>query len=348
MKLRWQAGARKSAGGLGPWLVFAFAILSLGTVAQADAADGSETPLPSAFAKVVPENKDDLAAIQRHVQGLLKKAMPATVGLIVGGAQGSGVIVTKDGVVLTAGHVSAMPDRDCKIILPDGRTLKGKTLGANHGIDSGMIQITDKGEFPFCEMANSAELKAGQWCMAIGHPGGWQKGRNPVVRLGRIQDIGKTFIKTDCTLVGGDSGGPLFDMHGKVIGIHSRIGELITANLHVPIDTYRDTWDRLALGEEWGKNPFGFRKASNAYMGLELDMDSKTCKILTVYPDSPAAKAGLRANDVFRMFDGKTITSQDDLLRRMATKRPGNEVDVEILRGEDTVVLRITLGKRPT
>src|SRR5207245_204744 len=124
-------------------------------------------------------------------------------------------------------------------------------------------------------------------CMAIGHPGGYQKGRNPVVRLGRIQTNSKTFVQTDCVLVGGDSGGPLFDMHGKVIGIHSRIGNLITANIHVPVDTYRETWDRLAKGDEWG--PFS-GKQSDAYMGLGLDPESKNCKVVEVNPDSPAAK----------------------------------------------------------
>jgi serine protease Do len=309
------------------------------------AADSESESLPPVFDKVVPENRQDLQAIQRHVQALLKKTTSATVGLFVGPAQGSGVIVSKDGLVLTAGHVSSRPDRKCKIVLPDGRMLNGKTLGANHLVDSGMIQITDKGDFPFCEMANSAELKPGQWCMAIGHPGGWQKGRDPVVRLGRVQETSKTFIRTDCALVGGDSGGPLFDMRGKVIGIHSRIGNLITANLHVPVDTYRDTWERLVSGEEWGNNPFG-SKGTDAYMGVSLDQESKECRIVAVTPDSPAAKAGLRPNDVIRMFDRKRIASQNDLYELMQAKRPGNEVTVEVLRGEDTIVFRVTLGRR--
>jgi serine protease Do len=226
--------------------------------------------------------------------------------------------------------------------MPDGRILSGKTLGANHGIDSGMIQITDKGDYPFCDMANSADLKAGQWCLAIGHPGGWQKGRDPVVRLGRVQSSSKTFIQTDCTLVGGDSGGPLFDMHGKVIGIHSRIGLLITANLHVPVDTYRDTWDRLAKGEEWDS----FRKTNGAYLGLFLESDSKECRIASITADSPAAKAGLRADDIVRKFDYKSVGSQEDLLKQLDRKRPGDEVVLEVSRGDDTIILRVTLGKR--
>jgi serine protease Do len=330
---------RVTAPGWSRWLglsVF-FVWLMHGMVAVADAAEANIVSLPPVFDKAVPENKKDLLAIQQHVQRLLKKTIPATVGLKMGGAQGSGVIVSKDGIILTAGHVSGAAGRKCTVVMPDGRTLNGKTLGANVAIDSGMIQITDKGEYSFCEMADAADLKAGQWCMAIGHPGGWQEGRDPVVRLGRIQDSKKTLIQTDCTLVGGDSGGPLFDMRGKVIGIHSRIGNAITANIHVPIATYRDTWTRLTKAEVWG----------NAYMGLGLDWESQNCRIDTVNKDSPAAKAGLQPNDIVRMFDGKRISHRNDLLELLDTKGAGNQVTLEVLRGEDTIVLHITMGTRP-
>ena len=137
-------------------------------------------------------------------------------------------------------------------------------------------------------------------------------------------------------------------MRGKVIGIHSRIGNAITTNIHVPVDTYRETWDRLVAGEEWGNDSlFTFAKASDAYMGLSLDPDSKDCRVLTVNDASPAAKAGLRANDIVRMFDNKKIRRQEDLLRLMQNKHPGNEVTLEVVRGEDIVILRVTLGKRP-
>ena len=92
-------------------------------------------------------------------------------------------------------------------------------------------------------------LNSSAWCIAIGHPGGYKLGRTPVVRVGRILDVGKAMIQTDCTLVGGDSGGPLFDMFGRVIGINSRIGPNINYNIHVPVDTYHDTWDKLVV---WG------------------------------------------------------------------------------------------------
>jgi S1-C subfamily serine protease len=209
-------------------------------------------PVPMPALKPAPENVDDLRALEKQVQVVIAKVQPATVGVIIGFAQGSGVII-KDGYVLTAGHVSDKPGRPAVIRLADGRKLKGKTLGHNGGIDSGLIKIEEAGKFPTVEMGKSADLKKGQWVIAIGHPGGFRPNRTPVVRLGRVLSATPTAINTDCALVGGDSGGPLFDLDGKVIGIHSRIGPFnMSQNFHVPVDTYVATWDKLAKGERWG------------------------------------------------------------------------------------------------
>jgi serine protease Do len=213
---------------------------------------GASDQLPLVFGKEQPESIDDLKAIETQVQSVLAKIMPAVVGVRVGPAQGSGAIVTADGYVLTAGHVIGEPDRKAEVTLPDGRKLKAKTLGHNLGIDSGMVKIEGDQEWPHVEMGKSADVKKGQWVLAIGHPRGFNANRSPVVRVGRVLLVNPMFIQTDCPLVNGDSGGPLFDMTGKVIGINSRIGPKITENMHVPVDTYRQTWDRLAKGEKWG------------------------------------------------------------------------------------------------
>src|SRR5207248_10540913 len=106
-----------------------------------------------------PETLEDLRAIQAQVQTVLQKVLPCTVGVRVGGAWGSGVIVSADGYVLTAGHVSAQADREVMLLLADGRRIKGKTLGANHGIDSGLVKITDQGTWPFASMGSSTILR---------------------------------------------------------------------------------------------------------------------------------------------------------------------------------------------
>jgi serine protease Do len=303
-------------------------------------------PLPPALTKEVPESVEDLRAIQKQVRTVLAKVLPCTVGVRIGGGSGSGVIVSADGYVLTAGHVSGQPDRPATIIFPDGRQVKGKTLGRNQGIDSGLVQITDKGPWPYAEMGKSGDVKSGDWCIATGQPGGYRAGRTPVVRLGRVLGRTDMLVRTDCALVGGDSGGPLFDLQGKVIGIHSRIGNDITANIHVPVDTYRETWDRLAKGEAWGRGIGGFNTGPQPYLGVEGDPDAKICKLVRITPGSAAEKAGLKKNDVVTRFGDKSIGSFDDLRRQIAQRKPGEEVTLEVQRGEDTMTLRIRLGKR--
>jgi len=311
-------------------------------------------PLPSVFTKAIPEDVDDLIAIQQQVKKVITVAMPVTVGIQIGPIQGSGVIVSKDGYVLTAGHVSGEPNRAAEIILPNGKKLKAKTLGNNGEIDSGMLQITQEGEYPFADIGVSADLKKGQWIIAIGHPGGFQKGRSPVVRVGCVLDVTKDFIRTDAALVGGDSGGPLFNMAGEVVGIHSRIGDKLTSNVHVPADTYKLTWDRLAKGEVWGEKSLfakgkGKGKApAEPYVGLAFDQTQKAVKVATVNPNSPADKAGLKINDILTMVDGKKIASVDDWINALRTKRPGETLAIQAARGEETISVTITVIARPS
>ncbi len=308
----------------------------------------SKLDLPPALTKPVPENLQDLRAIQNQVKKVLEKVVPCTVGLRVGGASGSGVIVSADGYVLTAGHVSGEPGRTVTVILPDGRFVKGKTLGVNKGIDSGLIKITEKGKWPFVEMGDAAKLGKGQWVIATGHPGGYKKGRSPVVRVGRVVLANASLVRTDCTLVGGDSGGPLFDMTGKVVGIHSRIGMSIADNVHVPVDTYKSTWDRLVASESWGGGLFGGGRSNAAYLGVRRDPEAPDCRIKAIVPGTPAEKAGLMAGDVIVKFDGRKVGAYDELVELLGKKKPEDEVTIEARRGEETKTFKLRLAKVPS
>jgi len=294
---------------------------------------------PPALDKPVPNDVKDLRLIQEQVKKVVAKALPCTVGIRIGHAAGSGVIVSKDGYVMTAGHISGEADRTVTVILADGRHVKAKTLGSNQGIDSGLIRITEKGEWPFVEMGDSAKLKKGQWCVALGHPDGVKPGRPAVVRLGRVLSRSGRMIRTSCALVGGDSGGPLFDLDGKVVGIHSRIGESLSFNIHVPSDTYRSTWDRLVKSEVWGG-------PSLAYIGVILNQDAKECKIAKVEKDSPAEKAGLQANDVVLRCDKKKVADLEDLLTLIRKHKPGDEIALEVRRGTEMIQLKVVVGKK--
>jgi serine protease Do len=329
---------------------FSLALLTLVLCAGLASADRrTRDEVPPVFEKALPEGVQDLKAIQDHVKKIVDRVMPSTVGLQIGQAQGSGVIIDKEGHILTAAHVSGKAGRPVQIILHDGRKLKGVTLGADVGIDSGLIQITDEDvDFPYVGTGRSADLKKGQWVIALGHPGGYQKGRPPVVRVGRVLEATARLLRTDCTLVGGDSGGPLFDMNGKVVGIHSRIGPSITYNIHVPADTYADTWERLAASEVWGSpfNILGFGKLGQPFLGVRPDPDSKPFKILAVTPDSPAAKAGLRVDDIILKIDDREVRTISEFDAALRTRQPGNQISLEFRRGSEQMSVTVTLAKR--
>ena len=188
-------------------------------------------------------------ALQTQIQAVVHKVLPAVVGIQIGGSAGSGVIVSEDGIVMTAGHVVGKPGQKVTFYLADGKTVKGITLGLSATADAGLMKITEPGKWPFVPLGDSASLKPGMWCLAIGHPLGYHPGRPPVVRVGRILQKSESMIQTDCPLVGGDSGGPLLDLEGKVIGINSRIVDPTDVNLHVPVNIFREMWDQMLKSE---------------------------------------------------------------------------------------------------
>jgi len=296
----------------------------------------------------VPRDVADLKAMEAHIRKVAAEALRATVGIRIGRAGASGVIVSPDGYVLTAGHVSGRPGRDVTVILHDGRRVKAKTLGAHVHVDVGLIRITakptDPRGWPFCEMGTSASLKRGQWCLAAGHPGGYQPGRTAPVRLGRIWRNTPAAVLTDCTIVGGDSGGPLFDMGGKVIAVSSRIGGPLDANVHVPVDLYRRDWARLAKGETWGAP---LRRGRGAYLGVVADTESDKARIASVQPGSPAEKAGIKPGDVITRCAGREVTSFPSLVMLLTEKKPGDKVTIALRRGKKTLTVNAVLARRP-
>src|SRR6218665_425885 len=163
--------------------------------------------------KKAPESREDLLAIQKALIRSLAKAREATVCIDIGDGSGSGVIVSPDGLILTAAHVSTGVGRDVTVIMEDGRKLKGETLGLVANVDAAMIRITEKGPFPFAEVVKDATTNLGDWVFSLGHSGGFDKERGSVVRLGRLVRVANSTIQTDCSLIGGDSGGPLFDLN---------------------------------------------------------------------------------------------------------------------------------------
>jgi serine protease Do len=232
-------------------VLFSF-LLAISAIRGQAYADDAKPELPTANSLTAsPKNLAELKAMEEKFKSVVEKVRPTVVGVQVGNSRGSGVIISEDGYVLTAGHVVTKPYQPVVFTFADGKTAKGTTLGMFKTTDSGVMRITDPGKYPFSEKGRSADLQLGEWCLAMGHPLGYQPGRPPVVRVGRILQIQDSVLQTDCPMINGDSGGPVFNLDGKVIGINSRIGGPTDQNLHVPIDVFTKNWDRLAKGDEW-------------------------------------------------------------------------------------------------
>jgi Trypsin-like serine proteases, typically periplasmic, contain C-terminal PDZ domain len=327
-------------------LVLIFSPLAAPSLAADNAAatptDAAKDSLNRLLAGATPMGIADLKAMQAHVRSLTDQLMKCTVGVEVGQAQGSGVIISKDGYVLTAAHVAGKANRTVHFFMADGTKRDGKTLGLNRTLDAGLMKIDDASDLPFAEMGTSNKVNEGQWCLAMGHPGGYQSDRKPVLRLGRVLAIkGEESITTDCTLVGGDSGGPLFDMQGKVIGINSRIATSLTANMHVPVNTFQETWDRLKKAEEWGHYP-----GQTPWLGVRGEEGATEAKLARVDSDSPGEKGGLKAGDIIIKFDGVTITDFSSLSAEVQKCQPGANVPVEVKRGEEIIKKTIKIGRK--
>ncbi len=286
-----------------------------------------------------------LLAIQRQAQATLSKVTSSVVS-VTGGPEsrlssGSGVVVGEEGYVLTVAHVGEFSGRKVLVTFPDGRTVKGRTLGNDRGLDAGLIKLDGKGPWPHVEMGASKDLKAGQWCLTLGYPVSFERGKPPLARIGRVLRHSPTAIVTDCTIMGGDSGGALFDLEGKVIGVASRCDDSLTMNISVPIDCYHDHWDRLVKGDN-----FNSRSTTVANLALEPDEDTDEARVGRVVPGTTADEAGILAGDLILKVDGKEIHEFADLFSRIKEREPGDEVQLEILREGETLKLRAILGRK--
>ncbi len=315
-------------------------------VSVSSLADTSETRLSSLLnGEATPTGLEDMRAIQSHQQDLIKSVLATTVAVQVGAAQGSGVIISPDGFVLTAAHVSGEPGKTARLVLHDGTSITGTTLGVFRTLDAGLIKINQPRRQRLWEhsaMGDSTQVKPGQWCLVLGHPGGFQPDRPPVARMGRVLSVNdNSTITTDCTLIGGDSGGPLFGMDGKVIGVNSRIGNPLTVNLHVPINTFRDEWDRLARSDSWGHTP-----GREPFIGVQGEPESNDPIIHRVFPGTPAAEAGLLPGDRVLRFAGRPVTDFTTLQEYVSDEEPKNRVTIVIKRGERSLELQLVIGER--
>jgi len=208
-------------------------------------------------------SQEDIKAkkLEATVARVVKKALPATVKIAafdtlsqtLAVSRFSGVVVSADGLILTAAHAT-QPKQVYQICFPGGRKVLARGLGRislgkdQPAVDAAMLQIMEKGKWPFTEMGYSTDMRKGQPCVGISFPGTFEQ-LQPNVRLGRIEDadISKGHFQSSSKMEPGDSGGALFDAQGRLIGIHSWILPNEQQNFEVPIDLYRKYWEALQV-----------------------------------------------------------------------------------------------------
>lgn len=298
--------------------------------------------------KEAPQNLDDLREIQEALQTNLERARAATVCLQMGGGSGSAVIISEDGLVLTAAHVTGKVGEEIKVIMEDGRELKGVSMGLNSETDSAMLKIVDEGPFPFVEVDKEDSTKLGDWVFSLGHSGGFDKERGINVRVGRLVRQANSTIQSDCMLIGGDSGGPLFNMNGELIGIHSRVGASREESMHVPIREFQNHWEELKNGDFIGEGGFAKKvEPGSGFLGLIAEKaDEGGLKVTEMWPEGVAEKAGLKVGDRIIEVAGEEATVEV-LAGKLAELGMGEKLKLKWISGEETKEETLKLGERP-
>jgi serine protease Do len=298
--------------------------------------------------KKAPENRHDLEVIQKHLTDVLPLARKATVCIDLGEGSGSGVVISKNGLILTAAHVSGGVGKEFTVIFEDGRKVKAESLGLDSETDAAMARIVDKGNYPFVPLDRDNDTRLGDWVFALGHSGGFDKDRGSVVRIGRLVRMSETTLQSDCNLIGGDSGGPLFDLQGRLVGIHSRVGNRLPENMHVPIGEFIENWDAMSKNEFIGDGPFAKKpEKGKGFLGLLAEAyDGEGLKVKKVGRESPAEEAGIKNGDILLKMDGEALKSRDDFKELMKEKAPDDRVAFEMLREGKIETLTLRLGNR--
>lgn len=301
------------------------------------------------FLHAVPkvESLGDLRKLESQVKKVVRENTAATISLVSpnSGASGSGVIVSEDGLILTAAHVIE-GSRFMTVIFPNGSQEKARVLGANFTRDAAMAKLVGKGPWPFSKLGDSDSLKVGDFVVAMGHPKGYDPTRRPPVRFGRVMTKRELdFVTTDCTLIGGDSGGPLFDLEGKVIGIHSNIASDRRINNHAGLSGFTSSWENMLAGKSWGVLGGDRRDPNRPVMGLNLKKSEEGLVVDEVPRAGPAFAAGFQRGDIVTSIGGEKVTEVAILSEIFVDLLPGDEVEVNFIRSNQKLSKTVTLAR---
>ncbi len=285
-------------------------------------------------------NVDDL---QSQIMTAVEKVVPASVAINDGGMVFSGVIVSSDGIVLSAGH-AVKPNRRYKVLLADGRELRAKGLGANERVDMAMLKIENPSSLPVAELGDSNSLLINQPCISISFPGTYVKDRGSVIRLGYVTrpvTPNQGMIETTAVMEPGDSGGPLVDINGRVIGIHSNIRKDTKQNYDVPINSFKKYWEQLKTPKFFEINGW----PSLPKLGFRGESDSNGLKVVKIVDGGLAQASGLKVNDVVQAISGRKVNSSNSIYYKLVSLRNSGESQVEfsVLRNQKRKLIKLNL-----
>lgn len=270
------------------------------------------------------------------------------------GALGSGFVISADGLIVTNDHVISGAD-EINAIFSDGRTLRAELIGTDEATDIAVLKVEQDGPFPFVEWADSEQAQVGDWVMAIGNPFGFGGSVSVGIVSARNRDINAgnydNYIQTDAAINSGNSGGPLFNLDGEVLGVNTAIitptGGSVGLGFSIPSNLVKQISEQLI---EFGKARRGWfgvniqnadRSLAQAY-GLE----EGTGVILTnIEADGPASKADFEIGDLILSFDGRPVKNERALSRIVADTEIGKSVDVEVVRDGRTRMVTFELGE---
>lgn len=273
------------------------------------------------------------------------------------GSLGSGFVVSKDGYVVTNNHVIDGAD-EIYVKFSNGREYRTKLVGTSPEVDIAVLKIDSNETFKPLEFANSDQVQIGQWSIAFGNP----LGLNDSMTVGIVSAAGRSslgieeienFIQTDAAINQGNSGGPLIDITGKVIGvntaIYSQSGGSVGIGFAIPANLVTTVKDSIIATGKFEKPYIGI------YLG-NLDADkvkalnlksSNGVFIAGTVPNGPAAAAGITKNDIIIAVDGKEVNSAGAFVGEIAAKKVGQSVKLTISRNGKTSEVSVTLAKTP-
>jgi serine protease Do len=322
--------------------------------------------LPS-FVKLVQEQGDAVVNISATGQGSapqLREGHPLfeffrrfggvpDMGEAPTGSVGSGFIISEDGYVLTNAHVIANTT-ELLVKLTNKNQYRAKVIGADPYTDVALLKIDAK-DLPHVVIGNPVQTLPGEWVAAIGAPFGFESSVTVgvVSAKGRLLPSGSyvPFIQTDVAVNPGNSGGPLFNTRGEVIGINSQIysqtGGYMGIAFAIPIDIAMEIVKQLRDTGQVQRGRIGVQLQELSQqlaeaMGMEAPQGAL---VAAVEQGGPAAQAGIRPGDVIVSFNGEPVQTTADLARRVGSTKPGTTVSVEVMRNGGATTTRLTLGE---